>query len=170
MIHLYRYRHFDIEALGDMPYDMTQDGIGEALNISRSYASLILGRMNRDGLLRSGRAMVITGSGRAPRKVYTLSDLGLRICERLLQERDAEVLVPRTINRCCTSDFDNLNAEDRDMLGAIMVIHAPVHFSQIPKGASGPAPRSSTGTAPTPRPSGDGTASPRTGAPTTAWG
>ena len=90
MIHLYRYRHFDIEALGDMPYDMTQDGIGEALNISRSYASLILGRMNRDGLLRSGRAMVITGSGRAPRKVYTLSDLGLRICERLLQERDAE--------------------------------------------------------------------------------
>ena len=54
MIHLYRYRHFDIEALGDMPYDMTQDGIGEALNISRSYASLILGRMNRDGLLRSG--------------------------------------------------------------------------------------------------------------------
>lgn len=138
MIHLYRYRHFDIEALGDMPYDMTQDGIGEALNISRSYASLILGRMNRDGLLRSGRAMVITGSGRAPRKVYTLSDLGLRICERLLQERDAEVLVPRTINRCCTSDFDNLNAEDRDMLGAIMVIHAPVHFSQIPKGRDHP--------------------------------
>ena len=138
MVHLYRFRHYDLDAIGDLPFDMTQDGIGEALNISRSYASLILGRMGREGLLRSNRAMVITGSGRAPRKVYALSELGLRTCEKVMLEKDAEALVPRTINHCSTSDFDSLDPEDMDTLGALMVIRAPVHFSQTPKGRDQP--------------------------------
>ena len=138
MVHLYRFRHYDLDAIGDLPFDMTQDGIGEALNISRSYASLILGRMSREGLLRSNRAMVITGNGRVPRKVYTLSEQGLRACEKVMHEKDAETLVPRTINHCSTSDFDRLDPDDMDALGALMLIRAPVHFSQTPKGRNQP--------------------------------
>lgn len=138
MLHLYRYRYYDMDGFDDAPFDVTQDGISEALGISRSYSSLILGRMRRDGIVTSSRSMVINKTGRVSRQVYALTESGLRRCDSLIGERDADVLLPRTLNHCRTTDFDRLAEEDRDVLGSLILIRTPVHFSQTPKGRNQP--------------------------------
>ena len=47
LIHLYSYRHLDESERHGVPFDITQDGVGESVGISRSHASLILGKMER---------------------------------------------------------------------------------------------------------------------------
>lgn len=133
MLHLYRYRHYNIDGFGDAPFDLTQDGIGEALGISRSYASLILGRMQREGMVRSTRTIVMNRTGRVHRQVYILTPKGVERCEMFIGERDADVLLPKTLNQCRTSDFDSLPKEDRDVLGCLILLRTPVHFTQTPK-------------------------------------
>mgnify|MGYP002447321781 CR=1 FL=1 len=131
MLHLYRYRYYDMDGFDDAPFDVTQDGISEALGISRSYSSLILGRMRRDGIVTSSRSMVINKTGRVSRQVYALTESGLRRCDSLIGERDADVLLPRTLNHCRTTDFDRLAEEDRDVLGSLILIRTPVESIRI---------------------------------------
>ena len=138
MMHLYRYRFFNMDVERIAPFELTQDGIGEALGISRSYASLIVGRMDREGLLRMGRSAVANDNGRNPRKIYMLSKEGEERCRKLIDGREPDDLLPQSINHCRTDRFDSLDREDRDLLGALMLIDSPVHYRQIPGGRSVP--------------------------------
>ena len=95
MMHLYRYRFFNMDVERIAPFELTQDGIGEALGISRSYASLIVGRMDREGLLRMGRSAVANDNGRNPRKIYMLSKEGEERCRKLIDGREPDDLLPQ---------------------------------------------------------------------------
>ncbi|TQS77248.1 MAG: hypothetical protein A3205_08615 [Methanomassiliicoccales archaeon Mx-03] len=138
MMHLYRYRFFNMDAEKVAPFELTQDGIGEALGISRSYASLIVGRMGKEGLIRMGRLAIADDAGRNPRKVYLLSSKGEERCRTLIDGKDPDDILPRNINHCRTDCFDALGREDRDILGALMLIEVPVHHRQVPGGRSVP--------------------------------
>ena len=138
MMHLYRYRFFNMDAEKVAPYELTQDGIGEALGISRSYASLIVSRMDKEDLLRMGRMTVADDSGRNLRKIYLLNKKGEERCRTLIEGRDPDDILPRNINHCRTDCFDALGQADRDLLGALMLIDSPVHFRQLPGGRSIP--------------------------------
>lgn len=138
MMHLYRYRFFNMDLEKTAPFELTQDGIGEALGISRSYASLIVSRMDRDGLLRTGRAPISEDQNRAPRKIYMLSLRGEERCKELIGGRDPDDVLPQNINHCRTDHFDNLPGDYRDLLGALMLIGVPVHHMQVPGGRDVP--------------------------------
>lgn len=138
MLHLYKYREYNIGSGLEAPFEITQDGIGEALGISRSYASLIVGRMGRDGLLRAGREMVVGRRGRSHRNIYTLSDKGISVCEGLLDNRDADAVLPRNINHCRSDSFDDLDERDRNVLGCLMVLGHDMEASQVPMGRGVP--------------------------------
>lgn len=138
MLHLYRHRHFDPGTGAVAPEDITQDGIGEGLGVSRSYASLILSRMMRDGIIDVHRCPVVGEKGRAPRKIYCLTTEGIRLCDELLDGRSIDELLPRNLNHCSTADFDSLPRDERDALGCIMVLGRDMHRSEAPGGGETP--------------------------------
>ncbi len=143
LMHLYSFRHLDPSERYGIPFDVTQDGIGEAIGISRSHASLILGRMSKEGLVTNGQATVgsVVG-GTTVRKVYFLTQKGLSECARLLEVHGdgsgPDSVFPRNINHCRSDVFDSLRREDRDLLGCLMVLRVPVRVSQLPRGRDHP--------------------------------
>lgn len=143
LMHLHSFRHLNPSEKYGVPFDITQDGIGESVGISRSHASLILGRMSKDGLVTSGQATVgsVVG-GTTVRKVYYLTQKGLAECNRLLEAHGEDLgpgsAFPRNINHCRSDVFDALQREDRDFLGCLMVLRVPVRVSQLPRGREHP--------------------------------
>lgn len=49
LAHLYRYRYVRNDIEYDAPYELTQEGSGIAIGITRSHASIILARMMDKG-------------------------------------------------------------------------------------------------------------------------
>ncbi len=45
LTHLYRFKHINSDIKYNAPEELTQTGIALSLGITRSYASLLLGRM-----------------------------------------------------------------------------------------------------------------------------
>lgn len=145
LIHLYSYRHLDENEKHGVPFDITQDGVGESVGISRSHASLILGKMERNGLVSSRQASVDSAPvGTTLRKVYHLTRRGLDECESLMRSLgepeglDVEDIFPKNLNYCRSDAFDSLDRRDRDLLGCMMVLDGSVHVSQLPNGRNHP--------------------------------
>ena len=145
LIHLYSYRHLDESERHGVPFDITQDGVGESVGISRSHASLILGKMERNGLVSSRQASVDSAPvGTTLRKVYHLTRQGLDECESLMRSLgepeglDVEDIFPKNLNYCRSDAFDSLDRRDRDFLGCMMVLDGNVHVSQLPNGRNHP--------------------------------
>jgi hypothetical protein len=73
--HLAKYRPEDVEH--SAPWELTQDGIAEALEISRAHAALLLKRMAERGLTESSLAYI---QGRKRRRLaYRLTHFGLSV-------------------------------------------------------------------------------------------
>lgn len=74
---LYRYRDIRSDIQYGAPYEMTQDGIANTLRISRSHASIVLGRMEDAGEI-SFTQCTVKGSTRMHKKrIYFLTELGI---------------------------------------------------------------------------------------------
>ncbi len=145
VVFLNKYRDVNVHSRFAAPYEITQNGIGEALGISRSHVSVLLGKLEREGMVEGCRAYVrFAPSGSNYRKVYTLTSVGERMCREILEregvsERDAEdMLMPMNINHCRPDAFDALPQEDRDLLGALMVLKSPMPCAQLPMGRKHP--------------------------------
>lgn len=144
LLHLYGYRHIDPDSRYEAPFDITQDGIGTAIGISRSHASLVLGQMEKKGLIRSQQATVSSGgNGPTVRKVYGLTADGTLECEGLMSSArenglDLEQILPRNINHCRSDMFDAMDRCDRDVLGSLFVISGKVSADSLPRGKGQP--------------------------------
>lgn len=145
IVFLNKYKDVNLDSRFAVPYEMTQNGMGEALGISRAHVSVLLGKLERDGVVQGSRAFVrFAPSGSNNRKVYSLTPMGERMCMEILEregvsERDApDLLMPTNINHCRPEAFDALPQEDRDLLGALMLLKAPMPCSQLPMGRKHP--------------------------------
>lgn len=83
LLHLYRYRHISETEDFVIPNELTQNGIAEALGISRSHASILVSNLVEDGrvVCRKGR---VKGSEKNTRKVYFITPLGCDHCRKIL--------------------------------------------------------------------------------------
>ena len=145
IVFLNKYKDVNLHSRFAVPYEMTQNGIGEAIGISRSHVSVLLGKLEREGIVRGTRAYVrFAPSGSNYRKVYFLTSIGERACKEILEkqgvsERDApDVLMPLNINHCRPQAFDDLPQGDRDLLGALMLLKAPMPCTELPQGRKHP--------------------------------
>lgn len=145
MLHLYRYRTIDPSVKYMASYDMTQSGIGECLGISRSHASVVVGKLEKEGLLESVNATLSNAPPTGPltRKVYMLTHEGLMRCRELMAELGIAEgsplpIIPRNINHCRTDSFDMLPKKDRDFLGCLMVLEMDVTLRMLPDGRDHP--------------------------------
>ena len=144
LLHLHRYMHIDLTSQYEAPFEITQDGIGAAVGISRSHASLVLGRLERDGMVESVQATVSAGpTCTSVRKVYRITPKGLEgygeaVRAAAEEGLDPELLVPRNINHCRTDAFDALARPERDVLGSLFLIAGPVDACTLPQGRRQP--------------------------------
>ena len=145
LVLLYRYRTVDPSVKYSAPYEITQNGIGEVLGISRSHVSVILGKLEKEHLVESFMATLDSvPRGTRCRKVYQLTRDGESRCRGIfddlgMSEDNASFeLVPHNINHCRPEAFDSLPDEDRDLLGALMLMRMPVHFETLPRGRDHP--------------------------------
>jgi len=75
---LYRYKDIQSDMQYGAPFDLTQDGIANTLRISRSHASIVLGRMEDTGEIAFTQCTV-KGSNRVHKKrIYYLTESGIK--------------------------------------------------------------------------------------------
>ncbi|MBQ8180214.1 MAG: hypothetical protein IJ026_07250 [Candidatus Methanomethylophilaceae archaeon] len=140
LIHLNGYNHIEHCIRFGAPYEITQDGVGMELGISRSYASLILGRMEQNGIVETGLSTIRGSGSKLKRKIYFLTVKGRmehdRMVKSLLDDGySEEELRPRpNINHCSSDAFDDLGEEDRDTIGSLCVLRCDIHRDEIPDG------------------------------------
>ena len=72
-LHQYNPEKFDFVA----PYDLTQDGIATALDISRAHASLVLKKLQEEGFVESRLLHIVGGCRR--RTAYVISSQGMQV-------------------------------------------------------------------------------------------
>ena len=72
-LHQYNPEKFDFVA----PYELTQDGIAAALDITRAHTSLVLKKLQEDGFVE-GRLLHIIGGCRR-RTAYVISSQGMQV-------------------------------------------------------------------------------------------
>ncbi len=132
MMHIYKYRHISPTIEYGAPREITQEGVAEVLGISRSHAALITNKLEKDGLLYSGRAKVVGQTQGGPRKVYFVTQSGRTLCDEFEKgvasgDIDAEaVSIPNNINYCSSSAFWSLPEDRRTAIGCLLVLRVPV--------------------------------------------
>ncbi len=84
LIYLDRFSNLENDDRGEKPEDITQKGIAENLNISRTHVSRIVKKLNEEGSLKEKKESVKGHHKKL--KTYYLTSQGIKKVERLLSE------------------------------------------------------------------------------------
>ena len=139
ILHLSRYMHIPPDVEYCAPFEITQDGVGSALGITRAYASVLLNRMESRGLVTHGMSKIRNSSSPVKRKVYFLTEKGkkeFKGIEGMLKESGMDVddlYFISNLNRCSADVVESLSIEDRDLVGSLCLIRGIVHRSDVPR-------------------------------------
>jgi hypothetical protein len=124
----------DEKEIYNLPFDLTQDGIGSALGISRAHSSSELKKLRQNGKIKEKQVRV-TGSN-VRRKVYYLEPGGKLEAESIEKElENAGISVETVLDmRRCDPElmWEKLSESDRDALGLACVIRVPVYRDTLP--------------------------------------
>lgn len=140
LLFLSRYDHLDPNIAYGAPYEITQDGVAVSLGITRAYSSLIINRMEEEGLLEHHMATILGSRSKNKRRIYFLTGRGRKEKDELITDLEAKGLDPdelgpkQDINHCSSDTFEGLDLEERDMIGSICLIDGKVNKDSLPKG------------------------------------
>lgn len=140
LLFLSRYDHLDPNIAYGAPFEITQDGVAVSLGITRAYSSLIINRMEEEGLLEHHMATILGSRSKNKRRIYFLTGRGRREKDELVTDLEAKGLDPdelgpkQDINHCSSDTFEGLDLEERDMIGSICLIDGKVNRDSLPKG------------------------------------
>ncbi len=140
MLYLSKYNHLDRRIVYGAPFDITQDGVAIALNITRSYSSLILNRMEEEGTVEYHLATILGSKSKNKRRVYFLTGRGMKEKEDLVKDLESRGVDPGDIypkddiNHCSSEAFEGLDMEERDIIGSICLIDGKVSRTSLPDG------------------------------------
>lgn len=147
LLHLNRFSMIDEEEMYNLPFDLTQDGIGGALGISRAHSSLELKKLRQRRKIKEKQVRVL-GSN-VKRKVYYLEPEGkieAEFVEKRLEAAGISVETVLDMRRCDPElMWEKLKESDRDALGLACVIRVPVYRDMLPPTDSGVIPATHEG-------------------------
>lgn len=137
ILHLAKFSYIDIHDRYGAPLDITQDGIAMALGITRSYTSLVLGRMEETNTVEHATAIIKASTTNAPRKIYQLTNQGKIEYRDLMNQIKEEGLTVDGIlaadaNHLSTSELLALPEGTRDMLGFLCVMESRIMKDDMP--------------------------------------
>ena len=136
LAHLNHYNHIRQDIEFGAPFEITQDGIAMSLGISRSHASIVIGKME-DALEVVNSLSTVRNSTKATRRrVYHLTDLGKKLYRQRVDELSEMGLdLELSIDRHCMSEheFRMLPAYQSEMMGCFCVLRKTANRDNFPR-------------------------------------
>ncbi len=142
ILHLSRFPHSRYYGI-PVPYEVTQEGIGEAVGTSRNYISVVLGRMERQDsdIIFSELRRV---RGHKKRKVYFLTQRGFEVAESIIsrykEEKVRVILDEKEVISIPLSEISNYIEGNDPQITALLKMDGfgNIHLrGHLPEGDSG---------------------------------
>lgn len=138
----------------DAPFEVSQDGIGEALRISRAHAAIELKKLKEAGTVTERIAHIRAGP--VKRKVYFLSETGeakARNLKDFASRQGIEISPLLDLKKCKGEDlWVQLNPESRSLIAKAAVFRKPFKRSALPQTTVSLLPEDKDGMAELPEP------------------
>ncbi len=119
----------------DAPFEVSQDGIGEALRISRAHAAIELKKLKEAGTVNERIAHIRAGP--VKRKVYFLTEAGeakARNLKDFASRQGIEISPLLDLKKCKGEDlWVQLNPESRSLIAKAAVFRKPFKRSALPQ-------------------------------------
>lgn len=152
MLHLAQYsKHLNDF---DAPFEVSQDGIGEALRISRAHAAIELKKLKEAGTVTERIAHIRAGP--VKRKVYFLTEVGEAKAKNLkdfASRQGIEISPLLDLKKCKGEDlWAQLNPESRSLIAKAAVFRRPFKRSALPQSTVSLLPEDKDGMAEMPEP------------------
>ena len=133
MLHLAQYsKHLNDF---DAPFEVSQDGIGEALRISRAHAAIELKKLKEAGTVTERIAHIRAGP--VKRKVYFLTEAGegkARNLKDFASRQGIEISPLLDLKKCKGEDlWAQLNPDSRSLMAKAAVFRKPFKRSALPQ-------------------------------------
>ena len=136
LAHLYRYRYIRYDIQHGAPYELTQDGIGMSVGISRSHASILIKKLLDSKYIIEGSSTVKGGTRPMKRKIYVITELGRnRYLELEHAYMDMGVNLAEmdlTVNDRTFEDIKRLTDGQTDYYGLLCVLDEDVAREDLP--------------------------------------
>jgi hypothetical protein len=134
LIYLNRYKAFDPSNTYNAPWELTQDGIANALCISRAHASIILGQLKNES--KAEERMSHIKNGKTKRKAYYITPAGMEEAAKIIDYAIKEEINIDSIIDAKRQDpvllLDRLSESDRYALGCACAFCMPMPASSLP--------------------------------------
>lgn len=152
MLHLAQYsKHLNDF---DAPFEVSQDGIGEALRISRAHAAIELKKLKEAGTVTERIAHIRAGP--VKRKVYFLTETGeakARNLRDFASRQGIEISPLLDLKKCKGEDlWAQLNPDSRSLIAKAAVFRRPFKRSVLPQTTVSLLPEDKDGMAELPEP------------------
>ena len=152
MLHLAQYsKHLNDF---DAPFEVSQDGIGEALRISRAHAAIELKKLKEAGTVTERIAHIRAGP--VKRKVYFLTEAGegkARNLKDFASRQGIEISPLLDLRKCKAEDlWEQLNPDSRSLMAKAAVFRRPFKRSALPQTTVSLLPEDKDGMAEMPEP------------------
>ncbi|HQQ25238.1 MAG TPA: hypothetical protein PLR51_03055 [Methanomassiliicoccales archaeon] len=119
----------------DAPFEVSQDGIGEALRISRAHAAIELKKLKEAGTVTERIAHIRAGP--VKRKVYFLTEAGegkARNLKDFASRQGIEISPLLDLRKCKGEDlWAQLNPDSRSLMAKAAVFRKPFKRSALPQ-------------------------------------
>ncbi|MBP7087483.1 MAG: hypothetical protein KBA58_05430 [Methanomassiliicoccales archaeon] len=119
----------------DAPFEVSQDGIGEALRISRAHAAIELKKLKEAGTVSERIAHIRAGP--VKRKVYFLTEAGetkARNLKDFASRQGIEISPLLDLKKCKAEDlWVQLNPDSRSLMAKAAVFRRPFKRSALPQ-------------------------------------
>ena len=134
ILHLEKYNMIDVDDAFSAPWDLTQDGIATSLRISRAHASIELKKLKVAEKVLEKHIHV--KGGRARRKSYFLSPIGLADAAKIRESAEAEGIdftALLDMKRCDPNTLmDSIDEDSRFTLGLACVFRCSIKREDLP--------------------------------------
>ena len=135
LIYLNKYRSLDSSDVYNTPWELTQDGVANALCISRAHASIVLHQLKDEDLVEEKVTHIRNGKIR--RKSYFILPTGMDEATKLLEmakKEDVDLSFILDSKKLGTNvSIDRLSGSDRFALGCACAFSNPMKMSALPQ-------------------------------------
>ena len=135
LIFLNKYRSLDSSDIYNTPWELTQDGVANALCISRAHACIVLNQLKSEEMLEEKITHIKNGKIR--RKSYFILPAGMEEASNLLKTAEKENIdlsfILDSKKQGINVSLDKLTESDRFALGCACAFNCPVQMSVLPQ-------------------------------------
>ena len=135
LIFLNKYRSLDSKDVYNTPWELTQDGVANALCVSRAHACIVLNQLKSEDMVEEKITHIRNGKIR--RKSYFILPAGMDEAANLLKTAEKENIdlsfILDSKKQGTNVSLDKLSESDRFALGCACAFNMPMQASVLPQ-------------------------------------